>query len=186
MSKFLTAGQTVAALRPNDPLVTVINRLGEAPYPLLPVADGNGRLLGIVNLEEVHLASQKPSLQPIILAADLMRTDIRPLLPDDTLDRALELFVENDLSALPVVSDLKEQKVIGIVRRFEISTAYLPPYSRAGNRPQYPWRSSAPPVRGRPGAPRQNCEIRKTVERGPQGPGARGVPLSSLSQAAES
>ena len=52
-----------------------------------------------------------------------MRSDIQPLTPDDTLDRALELFVENDLMALPVVDDLQSRKVIGIVRRFEIASA---------------------------------------------------------------
>ena len=64
-------------------------------------------------------------MQPLVLAADLMRSDIRPLTPDDTLDRALELFVENDLLALPVVNDLEQRRVIGIVRRFEIASAYL-------------------------------------------------------------
>ena len=103
----------------------MIEKLSSAPYPLLPVAGENGPLLGVVNLEEVHLASQKPSLQALILAADLMRMDVRPLLPDDTLDRALELFVENDLSALPVVGDLQQRKLVGMVRRSEISTAYL-------------------------------------------------------------
>ena len=64
-------------------------------------------------------------MKPLILAEDLMRSDIRPLTPDDTLDRALELFVENDLLALPVVNDLDQRQVIGMVRRFEISSAYL-------------------------------------------------------------
>ena len=61
----------------------------------------------------------------MVLAEDLMRSDVRPLTPDDTLDRALELFVENDLLALPVVDDLKTRKVVGMVRRFDISSAYL-------------------------------------------------------------
>ena len=57
----------------------MIERLDEAPYHVLPVVDGENRLLGIVDLEEVHLASQAPSLTPLILAADLMRSDVRPL-----------------------------------------------------------------------------------------------------------
>jgi CBS domain-containing protein len=44
---------------------------------------------------------------------------------DDTLDRALELFIENDLLALPVVNDLQQQNVVSMVRRFEIASAYL-------------------------------------------------------------
>jgi CBS domain-containing protein len=89
------------------------------------VVDGENRLLGVVDLEESHLASRSPSLTPLVLAEDLMRTGIRPLTPDDTLDRALELFVENDLLILPVVDDLKNYRVIGTVRRFEIFGAYV-------------------------------------------------------------
>ena len=54
-----------------------------------------------------------------------MQSDVRPLTPDDTLDRALELFVENDLLTLPVVNDLDGRQVIGMVRRFDISSAYM-------------------------------------------------------------
>ena len=113
------------ALHPHDSLAKVIERLSGAPQPVLPVVDGDNRLLGVVNLEEVHLASQAPSLQPLVLAEDLMRTDVQPLTPEDTLDRALELFVENDLLTLPVVTSLDERRVIGMVSRFDISSAYL-------------------------------------------------------------
>ena len=125
VSKFLSPEEALVLLHPNDALATVIDRLGSVQYPVLPVVDGDRRLLGVVNLEEVHLASQTSTLKPLILAEDLMRSDIRPLTPDDTLDRALELFVENDLLALPVVSDLVTRRVVGMVRRFDISSAYL-------------------------------------------------------------
>ena len=115
----------VIALRPSDPLATVLDRLSDAPFSVLPVVDGEDRLLGVVNLEEVHLAAQAPCLQPLIVAEDLMRSDLRPLAPDDTLDRALELFVENDLLALPVVKDLRTRTLVAMVRRFDVANAYL-------------------------------------------------------------
>jgi CBS domain-containing protein len=83
------------------------------------------RLLGAVDLEEVHRAAIEPTLEPLILAEDLVRTDFRPLTPDDTLDHAQELFVENDLLALPVVNGLKERVVLGMIRRHDIASAYL-------------------------------------------------------------
>jgi CBS domain-containing protein len=89
------------------------------------VADGDNRLLGVVSLEEVYLASQAPSLQSLVLAEDLMRAEVQPLTPDNTLDRALELFVENDLLTLPVVTDLDRRQVLGMVSRFDICSAYL-------------------------------------------------------------
>jgi CIC family chloride channel protein len=125
VNEFLPPQRTTTMLHPGDPLDTVLNRLEAAPHAVLPVVDAQNRLLGVVNLEEVYLASTEPALKPLILAQDLMRTDVRPLTPSDTLDRALELFVENDLLALPVVNDLKQRQVAGMVHRHEISSAYL-------------------------------------------------------------
>ena len=61
----------------------------------------------------------------MIVAADLMRSDVTPLQLDDRLDRAQELFVEHDLLALPVVDSLAERRVVGIVKRSDIAGAYL-------------------------------------------------------------
>ena len=112
-------------LRPNDRLTDVLSRLSQAPYQAVPVTDTGGRLLGVVSLEEAHLASQSPNLSPLVVAADLMRSDVTPLQLDDRLDRAQELFVENDLLALPVVNNLAERRVVGIVKRSDIAGAYL-------------------------------------------------------------
>jgi CBS-domain-containing membrane protein len=62
-------------------------------------------------------------MSPWILAADLMRGGIKPLRPTHTLDRAQELFVENDLYALPVVDE--DNKVLGIVKRSDLARMYL-------------------------------------------------------------
>ena len=64
--------------------------------------DAEGRLLGVVTLEEWSWP-RSPRTCAVIVAADLMRGGVTPLRPDDRLDRALELFVESDLLALPVV-----------------------------------------------------------------------------------
>ena len=125
VSEFLSPQQEVVSLKPGDSLATISERLADASSSVLPVVNDTGRLLGVVNLEEAYLASQSPTLESLVLAADMMLGHIQPLTPDDTLDRAQELFIENDLLALPVVNDLEQRKVIGIVRRFEIASAYL-------------------------------------------------------------
>jgi CBS-domain-containing membrane protein len=73
----------------------------------------------------VRVASQATHARSLMLAADLMRGDVIPLQPDDRIDRALELFVENNLLALPVVDSARDRRVIGIVKRFDIGSAYL-------------------------------------------------------------
>jgi CBS domain-containing protein len=54
-----------------------------------------------------------------------MRADVEPLRPDDRLDRALELFVRSDLLALPVVDGSEGRRVVGIVKRADVSALYL-------------------------------------------------------------
>jgi CIC family chloride channel protein len=122
---FVTPLEDSLVLRPQDRLEKVINCLSNVPYSVLPVTDVEGHLLGVVSLEEVYQAAQSPNLRSIVIAADLMRSDVTPLRPEDRLDRALELFVENDLLALPVVDGSPEQCVVGIAKRSDISGTYL-------------------------------------------------------------
>jgi CIC family chloride channel protein len=123
--QFLTPGSEVPLVRPADPLPKLIELLGRATFSVLPVVDEDRRLLGVVVLDEVYLASQSPHVSPWVLAADLMRSPISPLQPGDGLERAQELFVQNDLRALPVVEDLQTRRVIGMVRRSDVARTYL-------------------------------------------------------------
>jgi CIC family chloride channel protein len=125
VSQFLTPGHQVPTLRPGDRLPEIIERLSKTAYHGLPVTDEEGRFLGVVSLEEVHLAAQSDPLRTLVVAADLMRTDVTPLQPEDQLDRALELFVESDRLTLPIVDGTPEKRVIGIVKRADVSSTYL-------------------------------------------------------------
>lgn len=121
--QFLTAGKEFPALQHDTPLLSVIERLADSSYQALPVLNARGQLLGMVNLDDVHMASQSPNLGPLIVATDLMRPKIRPLQPDDSLDVVVERFVENNLDVLPVIDE--QRKVLGLVRRSEVSSTYL-------------------------------------------------------------
>ncbi len=125
VEQFLSPHQKVPVLHLGDSLETVMDLLDSTSYSALPVTNEEGHLLGVVSLEQVHLASRFPNLRSIILAADLMRTDVVPLHPSDPLDFALELLVENNLLELPVVDETPEKRVIGIVKRAEVSSTYL-------------------------------------------------------------
>ena len=94
-------------------------------YAVLPVVGPDGSLLGVVVLDEVHLAVKAENAGSWLLAADLMRSDVRPLHPDDRLDLGMQLFAENDLPVLPVVDGSHQNRVIGLVRRSDLSKAYL-------------------------------------------------------------
>jgi CIC family chloride channel protein len=121
--QFLKTEGALPLLHPDDPLTTVLDRFDTSQYPVLPVVDDEGRLLGVVNLEEVHFASRSSHLGAWLMATDLMRT-VTPLAPELGLDRAQELFIENDVLALPVI-DGEKGRVVGIVRRSDVAQTYL-------------------------------------------------------------
>jgi CIC family chloride channel protein len=123
IDRFVPVGWTGPRVGPKEPLAAVIAHFRDQGALVLPVLDDAGRLLGVITPEELNVALQSAEASPLIVAADLTRSGVTPLQSDDDLDRALELFVENDLLALPVVNG--EGKVIGVVRRADVVGEYL-------------------------------------------------------------
>jgi CIC family chloride channel protein len=123
VGQFLAEHWAGRVLRPGDSLSAVVGLFQDPATPLLPVVDDNGRLLGVISPEEVSVALQSSAAGPLLVAADLTRGGVTPLSTDDDLGRALELFVENDLLALPVTDG--DRRVIGVVRRSDVVGEYL-------------------------------------------------------------
>jgi chloride channel protein, CIC family len=123
VSRFLTEGWNGPVIHPGDPLAKVVDSIQDPSMPVLAVVDDSGRLLGVVSPEEVSVALQSSAAGPLLVAADMARGGVTPLRPDDDLDRALELFVENDLLALPVADG--DRRVVGVVRRADVVGEYL-------------------------------------------------------------
>jgi CIC family chloride channel protein len=124
VEQFLSASASTPVVRPGDPLPKVLERQIDSPYPVLPVVNEAQELEGVIDAEEVYRAAKSPGLMRLILATDLIQSVV-PLTPDDPLDRAFELFVENDLLALPVVKARDDRRLLGMVRRADVSGTYL-------------------------------------------------------------
>jgi CIC family chloride channel protein len=124
VARYMTE-EGIQILHARDPLAVVLRRFDEGTVAVMPVVDDENRLVGIIDLEEVYLASQAPLLQPLILAADLMRSDVMPVTAEDSLEDVYGAFVESELQTLPVVDNQQDQRVIGVVHRSKVAAAYL-------------------------------------------------------------
>jgi chloride channel protein, CIC family len=125
VAQVLSLAPAVEPLRPNESLQAVIERFSASPELILPVVGKDGKLEGIVNLHELYWSANRRDALPWLLAADLMHDGVKPLTPEDSLERAIELFAELDLPALPVVRTQDGQEYLAMVGRSDIAKLYL-------------------------------------------------------------
>jgi CIC family chloride channel protein len=125
VGRFMNRNGAGPRLRASDSMPKVLALFRDSKYTLLPVVNESEQLLGVVSVEEALLAMQSPGLEQLIVAVDLMRNDVTPLVLQDRIDRALEEFAEHDVLELPVLESMGTRRLVGTVRRFDISTAYI-------------------------------------------------------------
>ncbi len=112
-------------IRLSDSVVEIVRRFQLERFSVLPVVDDARHLLGVVTIEEVHLAAQSQNVRAFLVAANLMHDDLEPLRLHDSIDRALEIFVEYDVLALPVVPSATDTTVVGMVQLTDVAGEYL-------------------------------------------------------------
>lgn len=93
----------------------------------LPIVDGDN-LVGMVSLYDFLIAKSGATLNdndPIytsVVVKDFMRTPVISVAGNDTLEKALNLFIDKTIEALPVISD---GKLVGIITSNDILRALL-------------------------------------------------------------
>ena len=112
-------------LRPADTLAEIARRFAESAAPMLPVVDSEGRLLGIVELDELGEIRVESSAAALIVAWDILRPDAAPLTVSDSVTEALERLIERRTQVLPVVDSDSSGHYLGVLRRTELGVATL-------------------------------------------------------------
>jgi CIC family chloride channel protein len=125
VNQLLSQSNSSLKLRASDSLHAVLHSFEETRYTLLPVVGEGGELLGVVSVEDAFLAARSPVLDHLVVTEDLMRNDVTPLVLADTIDRALERFVEHDVLELPVIETSATPRFVGMVRRFDVTNVYI-------------------------------------------------------------
>lgn len=120
-------------LRSERPLVTFkVDTLLQEVLPLafgssqlrFPCLDGEGRLIGMLDLDDLRRLHDLPDLGPLARAYDVARPVHHVLSLDETLTEALGKFVDSDAIELPVVDPPDSRQVVGLLARREILHAY--------------------------------------------------------------
>ena len=122
------AKSTLVRDRMSRPAVTIAARasLGEALVLMvahrihyLPVVDDEGRLVGIVNEDDVLGTRREPGADSDLVTT-VMRAPVISVRPAQTLKAAMGLMVDRGVGALPVVED---GRVVGILTQSDVVAA---------------------------------------------------------------
>jgi CIC family chloride channel protein len=111
--------------RPGDPLSDILRRMQESTTQNLVVLDDRERYLGLLTAAEIRTVLLAPEAASILLAGEVMRTDIPPLRLTDTLEAAWELFARHDVQEAAVVSGPADRQLVqGVISRADLMRRY--------------------------------------------------------------
>lgn len=88
------------------------------------VVDQQGDLIGSLGFQDVRQLLSGPMPSELIIARDLVHTDVLSLGPDDSLETALTRFEPQGLDALPVVDAARQGRLVGMLRRDAVTAYY--------------------------------------------------------------
>jgi len=101
-----------------------LDRVGEmfrtSPWVCFPVLDREGRMNGIISLNDIRTIVLDEELARRVLVGDIMTRDVITVFPQDTLTRAMEQFGRRNIDHMPVVNRKDPRRVVGMIRRQEV------------------------------------------------------------------
>ena len=111
---------------PSDPVSKLIALHATHHVPDFPVVDPTGSYIGMVTGADIRTALIDREAIPLLLVAELMRTDIPVLRPDETLDAVMNKLASHDVTSLCLVKDAAGgvQTPIGLITRGRVMSRY--------------------------------------------------------------
>jgi CIC family chloride channel protein len=90
-----------------------------------PVVDDSGKMVGIVSMQDVKNILHKAEEERVCyLVGGICSRDVIMLTPDDSLYTAMQLFDIKGIEEIPVVEDLNNKWVVGMLKRRDVLAAY--------------------------------------------------------------
>jgi len=112
-------------VHPRDPVSRLLELNRAYQVVDFVVVDDEGKYVGMVTGQDLRTALLEPEAIPLLLAEDLVRTNLPPIDPEETLDLVLEKFSRHDVSSLPITSGGdRHAEVIGLLTRTRLMQRY--------------------------------------------------------------
>lgn len=112
------------AVFPSDPLAKLITLHAHHNVPDFAVTDADGVYLGMVTGRDLRTALIDREAIPLLLVAELLRTDLPTLTPDESLDTVVDKMAETDIASLCLVTGGSTPRPIGLITRTRVMARY--------------------------------------------------------------
>jgi len=90
-----------------------------------PVVDDSGRMTGIISMQDVkNILHRAEEERVCYLVGGICSRDVIMLTPNNSLYTAMELFDVKGIEEIPVVEDLENKWVVGMLKRRDVIAAY--------------------------------------------------------------
>jgi CIC family chloride channel protein len=101
-------------------------------YQHIYIVDKENRLLGAISLHDVKTFLDRPELESVVIAADIMDEDFPRVSPTQGMSEALHKFSEANSERLPVVDNVNSKRLIGSISKTDIILHLAGEQSSAG------------------------------------------------------
>ncbi|MDY6820996.1 MAG: CBS domain-containing protein, partial [Deferribacterota bacterium] len=102
----------------------IINYISTTKHNCFPVVNEENILIGVLKYEEIRQFVFEEGLVDIVVAGELCDKKIPPVAPNDSIAHAIKIMSFSNEEILPVVNNLKERKLLGIITRKDIISYY--------------------------------------------------------------
>ncbi|VAX21593.1 Chloride channel protein [hydrothermal vent metagenome] len=115
----------VTIIPENMPFGKIMELMATSRYNYFPVENDKGTLTGIISIQNIReFMLDSADLCNLVVAKEIATENVITLKPDDNLNDAMAKFAIRDIGQLPVVSLADSKKVIGMIGRTDVLTAY--------------------------------------------------------------
>jgi CBS domain-containing protein len=110
----------------SDPLGKLISLHATHHVPDFPVVDQSGNYIGMVTGSDMRTALIDREAIPLLLVAELMKTEIPALREEDTLDTVMNKLAKHDVTSLTLVREKRDGELVplGLVTRGRVMSRY--------------------------------------------------------------
>lgn len=102
----------------------LLNKVAEGDDFYFPAVDDDGLLTGIISLQDIRSVLFEEDLKKLVKVKFIASRNVIVVTPNDNLNTAIEKFAVKDLGEIPVVDMFNRRRVVGMLKRGDVITAY--------------------------------------------------------------